>query len=156
MTVHQPPVVHGRRIKLRYAHQGGRNPPRIVIHGNMTSHVPDAYSRYLANMFRKTFDLFATPVSVEFRSERNPYTERLRERRSSSSRPGKATAKNPGSKNRRESVEHAQKKRKKAKRAAAAKAPAGRGSPPGRPGKSVKSGKAGRTGNHPSGRRGRA
>ncbi len=48
MTVHQPPLVHGRRIKLRYAHQGGRNPPRIVIHGNQTVHVPDAYARYLA------------------------------------------------------------------------------------------------------------
>ncbi len=70
MTAHQPPLVHGRRIKLRYAHQGGRNPPRIVIHGNQTVHVPDAYARYLSNVFRKTFDLFATPVSVEFRTER--------------------------------------------------------------------------------------
>ncbi len=46
LTVHQPPLVHGRRIKLRYAHQGGRNPPRIVIHGNQTAAVPDAYTRY--------------------------------------------------------------------------------------------------------------
>ena len=73
MTVHQPPLVRGRRIKLRYAHQGGSNPPRIVVHGNQTAHVPDAYRRYLANMFRKTFDLFATPVSVEFRSDTNPF-----------------------------------------------------------------------------------
>ena len=44
LTVHQPPLVHGRRIKLRYAHQGGRNPPRIIIHGNQTASVPDAYT----------------------------------------------------------------------------------------------------------------
>lgn len=73
MNVHQPPLVHGRRIKLRYAHQGGRNPPRIIIHGNQTTSVPDAYSRYLANVFRKKFDLFATPVAVEFRTDSNPY-----------------------------------------------------------------------------------
>jgi GTP-binding protein len=74
LTVHQPPLVHGRRIKLRYAHQGGRNPPRIVIHGNQTASVPDAYSRYLSNVFRKKFDLFATPVVVEYRTDANPYS----------------------------------------------------------------------------------
>ncbi len=73
LTVHQPPLVRGRRIKLRYAHQGGRNPPRIVIHGNQTVSVPDAYTRYLANVFRKTFDLFATPVFIEYRTDKNPY-----------------------------------------------------------------------------------
>jgi GTPase len=73
LTVHQPPLVRGRRIKLRYAHQGGRNPPRIIIHGNQTASVPDSYSRYLANVFRKKFDLFATPVAMEFRTDRNPY-----------------------------------------------------------------------------------
>jgi GTPase len=73
LTVHQPPMVRGRRIKLRYAHQGGRNPPRIVVHGNQTALVPDAYSRYLANVFRKKFDLFATPVAMEFRTDSNPY-----------------------------------------------------------------------------------
>src|SRR5580658_4696769 len=78
LTVHQPPLVRGRRIKLRYAHQGGRNPPRIVIHGNQTDSVPDAYTRYLANVFRKTFDLFATPVFIEYRTDANPYA---RERR---------------------------------------------------------------------------
>jgi GTP-binding protein len=78
LTVHQPPLVHGRRIKLRYAHQGGRNPPRIVIHGNQTASVPEAYTRYLANVFRKTFDLFATPVFIEYRTDANPYQ---RERR---------------------------------------------------------------------------
>jgi len=78
LTVHQPPLVRGRRIKLRYAHQGGRNPPRIVIHGNQTASVPAAYTRYLANVFRKTYDLFATPVFIEYRTDSNPY---LRERR---------------------------------------------------------------------------
>jgi GTP-binding protein len=118
MTAHQPPLVNGRRIKLRYAHQGGRNPPRIVIHGTQTVHVPDAYSRYLSNVFRKNFDLFATPVSIEFRTEKNPFTERLREKRQSSARPGKSTVQNPGSKNRRASEQTVNKKRKKAKRAA--------------------------------------
>ena len=73
MTVHQPPMIRGRRIKLRYAHQGGRNPPRIIVHGNQTALVPDAYSRYLANVFRKKFDLFATPVAMEYRTDSNPY-----------------------------------------------------------------------------------
>ena len=78
LTVHQPPLVRGRRIKLRYAHQGGRNPPRIVIHGNQTASVPDAYTRYLANVFRKTFDLFATPVLIEYRTDANPYKREQR------------------------------------------------------------------------------
>jgi GTPase len=83
LTVHQPPLVHGRRIKLRYAHQGGRNPPRIVIHGNQTSSVPDAYTRYLVNVFRKKFDLFATPVVIEYRTDENPYDRARRVRRGS-------------------------------------------------------------------------
>ncbi len=81
LTVHQPPLVHGRRIKLRYAHQGGRNPPRIIIHGNQTASVPDAYTRYLVNAFRKTYDLFATPVVVEYRTDGNPYDRSRRTRR---------------------------------------------------------------------------
>ena len=70
---HQPPIVRGRRIRLRYAHQGGRNPPRIVVHGSQAAHVPESYKRYLANVFRERFDLFATPVAVEFRSDVNPF-----------------------------------------------------------------------------------
>lgn len=70
---HQPPLVRGRRIKLRYAHQGGRNPPIIVVHGNQVEHVPDAYRRYLSNVFRKNFRLEGTPVRVEFRSDENPF-----------------------------------------------------------------------------------
>jgi GTP-binding protein len=73
MMQHQPPIVRGRRIRLRYAHQGGRNPPRIVVHGSQAAHVPESYKRYLANVFRERFDLFATPVSVEFRSDVNPF-----------------------------------------------------------------------------------
>ncbi|HVS75921.1 MAG TPA: ribosome biogenesis GTPase Der [Steroidobacteraceae bacterium] len=83
LTTHQPPLVHGRRIKLRYAHQGGRNPPRIVIHGNQTASVPDAYTRYLTNVFRKKFDLFATPVVIEYRTDENPYDMSRRARRGS-------------------------------------------------------------------------
>jgi GTP-binding protein len=70
---HQPPLVRGRRIKLKFAHQGGRNPPIIVVHGNQVQHVPDAYRRYLANVFRKHFRLEGTPVRVEFRSDENPF-----------------------------------------------------------------------------------
>jgi len=77
LEAHQPPLVRGRRIKLRYAHQGGRNPPRIVIHGNQTTSVPEAYRRYLANVYREAFELFATPVAIEFRTDANPYA-RLR------------------------------------------------------------------------------
>jgi len=73
IEAHQPPLVKGRRIKLRYAHQGGRNPPRIIIHGNQTVAVPDSYRRYLANVYRDAFDLYATPVAVDFRTDANPY-----------------------------------------------------------------------------------
>ena len=128
MTVHQPPLVHGRRIKLRYAHQGGRNPPRIVIHGNQTVHVPDAYGRYLSNVFRKQFDLFATPVQLEFRTDANPFTVGKRAKRNSSGRPGKATANNPGSKNRRQAAEQGRKRRAKKRRADAR--PSGKGGAP--------------------------
>ena len=75
---HQPPLVRGRRIKLRYAHQGGRNPPVIVIHGNQTERVPDSYRRYLENVFRKAYDLIGAPVRVEFRSDENPYAPKRR------------------------------------------------------------------------------
>jgi GTPase len=76
VTAHQPPLVRGRRIKLRYAHQGGRNPPVIVIHGNQAELLPDAYRRYLANVYRKAFRLQGTPVRIELRSGDNPYAGR--------------------------------------------------------------------------------
>ncbi|MBV6475440.1 MAG: ribosome biogenesis GTPase Der [Rhodocyclaceae bacterium] len=75
----QTPPRHGIfRPKLRYAHQGGNNPPVIVIHGNALDHVPDAYRRYLERTFIEAFKLKGTPLRVEFRSTRNPYAERER------------------------------------------------------------------------------
>ncbi len=76
VQAHPPPVVKGRRIKLRYAHQGGRNPPLIVIHGTQTEAVPDAYRRYLINGFRKALRLEGTPIRIEFKSGKNPYAGR--------------------------------------------------------------------------------
>ncbi len=73
ITAHPPPLVRGRRIKLRYAHQGGRNPPVIVIHGNQTERVPESYRRYLINHFRKVFKLRGTPVRLQFKSSDNPF-----------------------------------------------------------------------------------
>jgi len=76
VEAHAPPAVQGRRIKLRYAHQGGQNPPRIVIHGNQVDRVPDSYRRYLANTFRKALKLVGTPVRIEFRGGVNPFRGR--------------------------------------------------------------------------------
>lgn len=70
---HTPPLVNGRRIKLRYAHAGGSNPPLIVIHGNQTEQVPRAYQRYLEKAFRRELQLIGTPVRIEFRTGDNPY-----------------------------------------------------------------------------------
>ena len=71
-----PPRSGVIRPKLRYAHQGGSNPPRIIIHGNRLERVPESYRRYLEGMFRKRFGLVGTPLAIEFRSGRNPYAER--------------------------------------------------------------------------------
>jgi GTP-binding protein len=73
VAAHPPPIVRGRRIRLRYAHQGGRNPPVIVIHGNQTERVPESYRRYLINRYRKAFKLKGTPVRLAFKSSDNPY-----------------------------------------------------------------------------------
>ncbi|STY98956.1 GTP-binding protein EngA [Moraxella lacunata] len=73
VAAHQPPMVSGRRIKLRYAHLGGHNPPVIVIHGNQTSSLPKSYQRYLENMYRDVFKLEGTPLHVEFKQNANPY-----------------------------------------------------------------------------------
>ncbi|MCW4153514.1 ribosome biogenesis GTPase Der [Halomonas sp. 18H] len=70
---HQPPMIHGRRIKLRMAHQGGTNPPIIVVHGNQTGSLPEAYKRFLTNTFRKVLKVRGTPMRFEFRSGKNPY-----------------------------------------------------------------------------------
>jgi GTP-binding protein len=73
---HQPPLVRGRRIRLRYAHQGGRNPPVIVVHGAQAERTPEDYRRYLVNCFRNAFRLDGTPVRVDLRSEANPFAGR--------------------------------------------------------------------------------
>ncbi|MDH5456742.1 MAG: ribosome biogenesis GTPase Der [Gammaproteobacteria bacterium] len=73
---HPTPLVRGRRVKLRYAHQGGRNPPVIVIHGNQTDKLPEAYHRYLINRFRKAFKLKGTPVRLSFKKGKNPFAGR--------------------------------------------------------------------------------
>ncbi|TDR51434.1 GTP-binding protein [Halomonas ventosae] len=73
VEAHQPPLVRGRRIKLRMAHQGGSNPPIIVVHGNQTGSLPEAYKRYLTNTFRKVLKVRGTPMRFEFRSGENPY-----------------------------------------------------------------------------------
>jgi GTP-binding protein len=69
-------MVDGRRIKLRYAHAGGQNPPLIVIHGNQTAKVPNSYRRYLEKVFRRELDLVGTPVRIEFRTGDNPFADR--------------------------------------------------------------------------------
>ena len=73
---HQPPLVRGRRIKLRYAHLGGSNPPIIVIHGNQTAEVPEPYKRYLTNRFIEALDIKGTPLRLEFRTGDNPFKGR--------------------------------------------------------------------------------
>lgn len=76
VQAHQPPLVQGRRIKLKYAHQGGQNPPLVIIHGNQTDSLRDAYKRYLMNIFRDRMNLVGTPIRLEFKSPDNPYLGR--------------------------------------------------------------------------------
>lgn len=76
VSEHNPPLVRGRRIKLRYAHMGGSNPPLIVIHGNQTESVPGAYKRYLENIYRKTLKLEGTPLKIDFKTGDNPFAGR--------------------------------------------------------------------------------
>ncbi|MFX4228236.1 MAG: ribosome biogenesis GTPase Der [Porticoccaceae bacterium] len=76
ISEHPLPLVRGRRIKLRYAHTGGHNPPIIVIHGNQVKDVPGHYVRYLEKKFREALDLHGTPVKLEFRSGENPFEGR--------------------------------------------------------------------------------
>ncbi|MBU2709966.1 ribosome biogenesis GTPase Der [Zooshikella harenae] len=70
---HQPPLVNGHRIKLRYAHLGGLNPPLVVIHGNQTAAVPQTYQRYLENTFRRELKIVGSPIQIEFRTGENPF-----------------------------------------------------------------------------------
>lgn len=73
---HPPPMVDGRRIKLRYAHAGGQNPPLVVIHGNQTGKVPNSYQRYLEKVYRRELELVGTPVRIEFRTGDNPFADK--------------------------------------------------------------------------------
>ncbi len=75
---HNPPLHHGRRIKLRYAHQGGRNPPVIVVHGNQTRYLPAAYLRYLTNFYIDRLGLEGTPLRIELKAGSNPYATKKR------------------------------------------------------------------------------
>lgn len=70
---HQPPISKGIRPKLRYAHQGGSNPPVVVVHGNHVSGIKDSYVRFLEGTFRKVFQLTGTPLRVQFKQGDNPY-----------------------------------------------------------------------------------
>jgi GTP-binding protein len=73
---HQQPKRGGTyRPKLRYAHQGGMNPPIIVIHGNSLEHVTDAYKRYLEGRFREHFKLVGTPLRIDMKLSKNPFDE---------------------------------------------------------------------------------
>jgi GTPase len=77
ISTHQPPIAAaGRRIKLRYAHPGGNNPPIIVIHGNQTDALPDHYKKYLEKAFRNALSLHGTPIRLQFKSTENPFEGR--------------------------------------------------------------------------------
>ncbi|MDA8192073.1 ribosome biogenesis GTPase Der [Acidiferrobacter thiooxydans] len=71
-----PPMVRGRRIKPKFAHQGGKYPPRVIVHGNLVAETPDAWRRYLAQRIREHFRLEGTPVEIEFREGDNPFANR--------------------------------------------------------------------------------
>jgi GTP-binding protein len=73
MVAHAPPIVAGRRTRLRYAHQGGRHPPIIVIHGNRAERLPSHYRRYLTNVFRRALKLEGAALRLVFRTGDNPY-----------------------------------------------------------------------------------
>jgi GTP-binding protein len=91
---HAPPLVRGRQPRLRYAHQGGRFPPRIVIHGTQAERVPADYRRYLEHAFRAALRLVGTPIRMELRSTENPYAGRRK-------RPEERRAKRPARKKKR-------------------------------------------------------
>jgi len=76
VTATPPPLARGRRARPKYAHQGGKNPPRVVIHGNQVASLSKSYRRYLANTFRKAFQLVGTQVWIDCRQEKNPYEDK--------------------------------------------------------------------------------
>jgi GTP-binding protein len=76
VLAHNPPLVKGRRIKLRYAHTGGHHPPLIIIHGNQVQELPETYQRYLIKTFQTRLKLVGTPVRVQFKKSDNPFRDR--------------------------------------------------------------------------------
>ncbi|WP_097355755.1 ribosome biogenesis GTPase Der [Candidatus Enterovibrio escicola] len=74
---HQPPMIRGRRVKLKYAHAGGYNPPIFVIHGNQVKDLPDTYKRYLMNYYRHSLKIMGTPIRIQFQSSENPYVSKV-------------------------------------------------------------------------------
>ncbi|MGC7560967.1 ribosome biogenesis GTPase Der [Pasteurella sp. PK-2025] len=70
---HQPPMMGGRRIKLKYAHPGGYNPPIIVVHGNQMDKLPDSYKRYLSNYYRRSLKIIGSPIRLLFQEGNNPF-----------------------------------------------------------------------------------
>jgi GTP-binding protein len=72
----EPPRAGKIRPKLRYAHQGGVNPPVVIVHGNALSEIPDSYWRYLESSFREAFRLKGTPLQIQFKKGSNPYADR--------------------------------------------------------------------------------
>jgi GTP-binding protein len=68
-------MVNGRRPTLKYAHLGGHNPPRFILHGKQMDQVPDSYVRYLEKTFRKLLKMEGTPIRIELRNDENPYTK---------------------------------------------------------------------------------
>ncbi|GLS84047.1 ribosome biogenesis GTPase Der [Paraferrimonas haliotis] len=73
---HQPPMAKGRRIKLKYAHAGGYNPPIVVIHGNLVSALPESYRRYLVNYFRRSLNIVGSPIRIQLQEGANPYEDK--------------------------------------------------------------------------------
>ncbi|WP_040975849.1 ribosome biogenesis GTPase Der [Necropsobacter massiliensis] len=73
---HQPPMVSGRRIKLKYAHPGGYNPPIIVVHGNQIERLPDSYKRYLSNYYRRSLKIIGSPIRLLLQEGNNPFAGR--------------------------------------------------------------------------------
>ncbi|VFP87252.1 GTPase Der [Candidatus Erwinia haradaeae] len=72
----QPPLVTTRRSKLKYAHIGGYNPPVVVIHGNQVKNLPTSYKRYLINYFRRSLNIKGSPIRIQFKEAKNPYSEK--------------------------------------------------------------------------------
>ncbi|MFT5788797.1 MAG: GTP-binding protein [Shewanella sp.] len=70
---HQPPLVNGRRVKLKYAHAGGYNPPIVVVHGNQVKKLPDSYKRYMMNYYRRSLKVMGTPIQIRFQDGANPF-----------------------------------------------------------------------------------